>query len=1035
MPESDSGQDVPATFLSTMYGLIVRYGGRIERRSGEDVLVVFGRTSTRESAPELATRAALETRDAARRLGFSLAAGVSSGMIVVASGGGGSAERVSGSAITEAMRLAKSAEGGEILVAESTYRSTRSAVRYSISRHSSQGLPRYRVESLLEEPRKARGIEGLRSPFVGREGESRLLCEALERTLAGDSCIVTVVGEAGVGKSRLVNEARHAVGAADGGPPLWLEGRCLELGVAAGYWPFIDMLRQFFAWRSEDDDPSRRERISAALQDLAEGGTLEVGRLDELVHYLGILLSIEGPPEGNEPVGSQDPQIVRAGIFAAVRDLFLALAGSRPVFLVFEDLHWADALSLDLISFLMDVPAVSSGSPVRRLALICVYRPRQHHHCRHLATIALGKCPEKYTEIVLRELTPGQSAKLIDESIDTRAIPAGLRDVVLQRAQGNPFFLEELVRSLIESGMFSGHGHIRSNGASKASEKVPQSVESVIRGKTDQLPAVVRRVLRSAAVLGRVFNQAVLTRMMSSAEGLDDQLHVLEDRALIYEERSLPVREYSFRHVLTRDAVYGGIPDDECRELHELAAEAIRELYGDRPEPYLEQLAHHYEAAGLEEQAVHYLHEAGLKAVRASDNEAAIGLLERALETVRGWPRGSERARTELDLLVALGVPVTATTGYGSAETRRVYQRATDLFTADERSKPAFAATYGLWRYHVLRGELARGMELAEQLSALARDLDEETMRLEANRAMGVTHLHRGALLEAHESLAAGIEAYDPHRHRANAFVYGHDPATSLFSYQAIGLWIRGYPDRAVAIIEELRRHMSDSTHRLSLAYTNAMAGLIYQLCGDFRRARELSANAIDIAEEGHLLMFRVMALATLGWIMVREGRVEEGIARLEETLAWWESVGGGAFRPYYRALLGQALQKRGDLEGASRVLDAAVREIEAGGERLWEPDVYRVRGELHLDAGATAVGEEFLQRALTVAGAGCALSLELRAAVSLARLHGSGGKPTVGGRILEEVLSRFSEGFATADLKAAGALLRELTRTRSADG
>jgi adenylate cyclase len=537
----------------------------------------------------------------------------------------------------------------------------------------------------------------------------------------------------------------------------------------------------------------------------------------------------------------------------------------------------------------------------------------------------------------------------------------------------------------------------------------------------------VLRALRSAAVLGRLFSEPVLNRMLPSHKELEGQLRMLEDQALVYEERSVPAREYSFRHVLTRDAVYSGMPEAERRELHELAATAILELFGERPEPYLEQLAHHFAAAGLEQQAVHYLHQAGLKAVRAGDNEAAIGLLEQALEMVRRGPRGAARAKAELDLLVALGVPVTATTGYGSAETRQVYQRAADLFTAEDRSAPVFAATYGLWRYHVLRGEVARTRELDQRLSALARDLDDETMRLEALRARAVTHLHAGELREAHASLIAGIEAYDPRRHRANAFVYGHDPAATLYTYLAIELWVRGLPEQGVAAIEELRRHMTDSTHRLSLSYAYGMAGLIHQLCGDRDRANELSCRAADIAEQGHLLMFRAMARATIGWGLVLEGRVDEGIALLEETLGWWESVGGGAFRPLYRARLGQALKRRGDLEGAARVLDAAIREIQAGGERLWEPEVYRVRGELHVSSGSEALGRQFLLRALEVAREREALSLELRAATSLARLEQAPGRRTEVCRTLREVLDRFTEGFATADVRNAAALVREI--------
>jgi predicted ATPase len=269
--------------------------------------------------------------------------------------------------------------------------------------------------------------------------------------------------------------------------------------------------------------------------------------------------------------------------------------------------------------------------------------------------------------------------------------------------------------------------------------------------------------------------------MVGDGGNVESHLRLLENDALIYEERTVPRIEYAFRHVLTREAVYAGVPDSERRRLHEQAASVILRLCGDRPEPHLEQLAYHYEQAGIDRQAVRYLHLAGRKAIRSSDNQAAIGLLERALSLVCKRRRSRKRDKIELQLLTTLGVPVTAITGYGSPRTREVYRRAVDLSAPEDSSTLAFAARHGLWRYHQLRAEVDRALALAEQLVETSRQTADESMQMEAQRALGCALTHAGRLTEASEVFDRAMALYNPARHRSNAFVYGHDPATTFY--------------------------------------------------------------------------------------------------------------------------------------------------------------------------------------------------------------------------------------------------------------
>jgi DNA-binding SARP family transcriptional activator len=1030
MTEPETQEEAGTRFLSSLYGLVLRHGGRIERHIGQTILVVFGSGSTRESAPELAVRAAIEFRAAARRHGATIAAGINSGLIDVPRGADPKAagELLSGPAMSEARRLAARAKGDEILVSESTFRNTRRAARYSHVRDPGEKARCYRLGALLDEPRKTRGIEGLGGRLVGRDEELARLRQALDDILRGEARLVTVIGEAGVGKSRLVAEGHAAAQAAGEEGPLWLEGRCLDIGISAAYWPFIDILRQLFSWKPEDTDRRHAERIEKTVNDLQKKGLLDPRRAASTTRHLFLLLSATDPAAGGQDAGTADPDAIRAGIFEAVRDLVVALARSRPLVLVFEDLHWADALTLDLVSFLMDSLAPPASGAPPALGLLCVYRPQQEHRCRHIPTVAFGKCPDRYAEIVVHDLTPEKSAELVEALLATSELPESLTQAILERSQGNPFFLEEIVRSLIDTGvLYRARGHWRAR-ASRVAGGVPENVESVIRGTTDRLPAEARRILRAASVLGRVFDSTVLKGMVEGAEALETQLRFLEDHDLIYEERTVPRREFSFRHVLTRDAVYAGIPEFQRRELHELAAGIILELFGDRPEPYLERLAYHYETARLEKEAVRYLHQAGRKAIRSNDNQAAIGLLERALALARGWPPGPEQAKAELEILVGLGVPVTATTGYGSGETLKVYQQASDLCTSKKPSAPVFAAAYGLWRYHTVRANIARSLELSERLVGLCRDLSDDTMQLEAQRALACSLTHAGRLKEAERVLEAGMAAYDPTRHRSNAFVYGHDPATTFYCYRALIFWLFGFPDRAASTIDRLWELMRDSSHRLSLTYTCSIGAQVFQLRGDVERVLSMSSRGVTLAAEGNLPIFGGFADVMQGWALMMRGDPALGVRRIQGGVERWEAASGGSFRPYLRSLLADAMWRSGDAPGAADLLQETSRDLESENcERNFESEIYRLQGEIHLESGDSAQAEPLLRKAALTAEAAGAPSLQLRAALSLARFHALRGEPLIGRQLVQDAAAMIHEGHATADLCEATRLLKEL--------
>jgi class 3 adenylate cyclase/DNA-binding SARP family transcriptional activator len=646
--------------LKVMVDVVLKYEGRIDHFLGDGMLAVFGTLRAHEDDPERAIRAALEIRESAQHLGLEVTAGINTGEVYVGAVGSEKHQEMTvvGPVVNLASRLQGQAEPGQLLVGETTYQLTRRAFEFSSLSLQIKGLTlpvtAYTVQRALPHPEKTRGIEGLRAELIGRDEELAKLKAALAAVLRGQGQMVTLIGEAGVGKSRLVGELKAAVGVQEAPPehlntrtpehpPLWLEGRCLELSMTAGYSVFVDLFRNYFAWTPEEADRARGERLNACLREFIEQGDLTAEQAAEIGPLLGPLLSLRFGNEWDLRLKNASPEQIKHQTFMAVRDFLLALARRQPLLLVFEDLHWADSLSLDLISLLMETLSLTP------IFLLCIYRPEREHKCWRLGSIAAQKCAGCYTELHLRELAPAQSRRLVESLLTLEALPVSVKELILEKSRGNPFFLEEVIRSLIDVGMLYREGEIWRAHAGIDDLAVPESVQSIILSRVDRLRPELKQVLQRASVMGRVFRRRLLEQTVIHHQqpveeepltsehrqlppGLEAALWELEERALIYQERVVPEEEYSFRHVLTQETVYQSLLRRQRSVLHQRVAEAIEALYAPGLDEFYEQLAYHYERSSADEKAVEYLLKAGEKARRAYLNEEAIGYFQRTLE-------------------------------------------------------------------------------------------------------------------------------------------------------------------------------------------------------------------------------------------------------------------------------------------------------------------------------------------------------------------------------------------------------------------
>jgi class 3 adenylate cyclase/tetratricopeptide (TPR) repeat protein len=1008
--------------LKAMVDAVLAYDGRINRLLGDAVLAFFGTPVAHENDPERAILAALRIRESVQRLGFDVTVGINTGELYLGAVGTDAHHEVTamGTAINLAARLREKAAPGEILVGAATQQHTRRAFAFAERSVEAKGfadpIPAYVVKARLQRPDKARGIEGLRADLIGREEELGKLHEALAEVQRGRGQMVTLVGDGGVGKSRLVADLRERALADPATAPRWLEGRSLDVAMGVSYWPFLDLLRALFGWTVEDDEARRGARLVAVLQELVDQGTLDNARFRELVPVLAALLSID-PGTAWPAVAHVSPEQARQQTFLALRDLVLALARERGFVLVLDDLHWSDPLSLDVVSLLMDAITLAP------LLLVCVYRPDREHKVWHLAGHAARRCAGRYSEIQLRELTPAQSRHLVASLLRIQDLPAAVADLILDKAQGNPFFVEEVVRALIDAGVVYRDGDRWRARPVIDDMAVPASIQSVILSRVDRLQADAKRVLQGASVIGRVFRRRVLAHVTQNEAELDQTLWELEERALIYEGRVTPEPEYAFQHQLTQETVYRNLVRRQREIFHRQVAAAIEALYADGLEEFYEQLAYHYEHGGATDQALTYLARAADKAVEQNALQQAIAFYDRAIVLATGERIGElriRRAAVYLDLFrgaeAAADYEAVLDEARGAGDrvrelngmlglARALYIMSLDNPASDtvERSRALYEQAYDLARILGDRRAMVRSLlgrqwiadfipayhertaANAREALKLSSEADDDDLRIESQIAL-FRHQGRADSVVLEERLLAELEARDlpklnlalftvlAMRLRWGDFVEGikHADRATLVAAQ-LGVPPVQYPTfRAICLLglgrygaawASLQREIVDDDHPFGRVVRDLGIGLHRAELFDNAGALDLLTDVANRGRELRRIWIEDWAEAVRGLALARLGRVEEvDWARFD--LPEWPTA------PRARVAGANAALAAGELDAALRRADSAIvcaAEQEAAHEKV----------AAQLAAARALVGLERAAEAVTVADEGLALAQE----------------------------------------------------------
>ncbi|HJU11739.1 MAG TPA: adenylate/guanylate cyclase domain-containing protein, partial [Candidatus Binataceae bacterium] len=1029
--------------LKLMINAAQRYDGYIVQSTGDGIFALFGAPVAHEDHPQRALYAALRMQEDMRRYSAKLREagnppvearfGVNTGEVVVRSIATGSHQEYTpiGHSTSLAARMQALAPTGSIATTDAARRLCEGYFSFR-----SLGLTRIKgVHEPLEifevvglgplRTRLQRSASRGLTRFVGRQREIEAMKYAGDQARSGHGQIVSAVAEAGVGKSRLFFEFKAVASSG------WtiLEAFSVSHGKASSYLPIIDLLRGYFRIESQDDSRQRREKIAGKITVLDRA-------LEDTLSYLYALL---GTADDNNALAQMDAEVKQRRTLEAIKRIVLRESLNQPLILIFEDLHWIDDDTAVLLNLLAD----SIGTA--RILLLVNYRPEYSHRWGNKSY---------YTQLRLDPLGPESAEEMLDAILTSPAprsdnLPlarsvagegkrgekpragegsdlAPLKRLIIERTEGNPFFMEETVQALFDEGALIRNGIVRLVKP-LADLTIPPTVQAIIASRIDRLPPEHKELVQTLAVIGKEFRLGLIERIASKP---DDQLrHELDDlqaAEFIYEQAASGDIEYAFKHALTLEVAYNSILSERRKLLHQHTALAIEQLFSDRLDDHVADLAHHYKQSGEVSKAVHFLRLAGESAVQRSSHQEAGEFFNSALKMLIRLPENRERERTELELRLALLRSLVTTKGYAAAELEDLNRITVELSGQLNDPRLHFTALMFDWAFHQMRRDLESAARSAERALQLANEAADPFLLVHGNYASGVLFLFRGEVGEAIERLEQARQVYQPRPLQDEP----QDPGVTSLAFLSLTLWIGGYPDRALSASDEALALARRIAHPLSLAAALTYRALLH-LC------RREPADAAQSGEEAHDLTtrhgfqywsalsstYRNVAIAE----MARDG---ERIADIVESISSYRATGSGLGAGLIMVGLASSYLNAGRTEQVLATVAQALANTERTGAKLSNAELYRLKGEalLRIKSSFAQEARSCFEMAITTARHQQARAWQLRAATSLARLLAGQGRREEARPILAEIYGWFSEGFDTADLQEAKMLLDHLS-------
>ena len=1018
-------QDVIRAYQGRCTAIVREYDGFVAKYMGDGILVYFGYPKSLERNAERAVRSGLAiveamaglNRTLRRDKGIEIAVriGIGTGMVMVGEvvGEGLAQERtVIGEAPNVAARLQGLAGRNGIVVGALTKEIAGDAFVYQeLGAHELKGIAgRVKVFGVTglraeraEEEDQAETESGAAPPaLIGRDEEIGLLRRAWQSTKdEGRGQVVLISGEAGIGKSVLVDGLRAEV-RAEGLPRIAF--RCSPYHTNSALFPVIEHVKRLLRWQPEDPAETRLKSLEAMLSSSSQP-------LAELVPLFASLLSL-ALPEGRWPPLALSPQQQKQQTQDALIGWTLEEAERRPLLTLWEDLHWADPSTLELIGLLIE------QAPTAPLLMVLTSRPE---------FVPPWPARSHMTPITLNRLERQHSEAMVTRLAGDKPLPAEVVEHIVIKTDGVPLYVEELTKTILASDILRETAERFGLTGPLSSLAIPATLQESLMARLDRLPQV-REIAQLGSVLGREFAYEMLSGLSTVGETtLQEGLGQLVDAELLYQRGRPPRARYTFKHALVQDAAYQSLLRRPREQYHRQVAELLESKFPEVALAQPELLARHYTEAGSAGEAVTYWQRAGEKALQRSANLEAIAHLAKGLEVLGALPDGPERARRELDLLTAIGPALIATKGYAAPEVERAYRRALELCQELGDTSRQFSALHGLWYFHYIRAELDAARSLAEQLVDMAKDRQDSSLDLGAHRSLGYTLSYRGEFEASRSCLERVITAYDPAVHGGYAFRHGGaDPGAGSLSQGAWTLWALGYPDRALREVGDGLALARKLAHPFSEVWALTSLAAVHQLRGEPQATQQHAEAASAIAKEKGFALYVGWTGAMRGWALGEQEPSAEAIAEIRQGLDASRATGADLLTPYWLALLAIVHGRLGQTQEGLVATAEALTEVARTGERFWEAELQRLTGQLLLQADPAnqPEAEACFHRAIEIARSQKARSWELRAATSLARLWRDQGKPEAARELLAPIYDWFTEGFETADLKDAKALL-----------
>ncbi len=994
--------------------VLTGFGGFVAKYMGDGILAYFGYPQAHEEDAERAVRAGLAIVERVARLALAeplaVRIGIATGLVVVGDllGAGAAQEQtVVGETPNLAARLQALAEPNQIVIADATRRQIGSL--FEMRDLGSPALKGFaagqQVWQVVGESGVASRFEALRAgetPLVGRDEEIDLLLRRWAQAKAGEGRVVLISAEPGIGKSRLAEAVEERIAAE---PHTRLRYSCSPHHQDSALYPVIGQLERAAGFSRDDTAPAKQQKLATLLADSPP---------DEL-SLVAELLSLPATEARSEL--ELTPQRRKEKTFEALLGSLERLSRDQPVLMLFEDLHWMDATSRELLD--------RTIARVERLPvlLVATFRPE-------FAAPWTGQ--PHVTMLALNRLGRRDGTLLVERLIGNAGLPADLIDEIVERTDGVPLFLEEVTKVVIET---AGGSDAAARGMLAAIPgarlAVPATLQASLMARLDRLGLAAREVAQIGAAIGREFSYELLSAVAPRGEAeTQAALARLVAAGLVFQRGTPPAAEYQFKHALVQDTAYGTLLRSPRQALHGRIAAAIGERSPDVAERQPDLLAYHCSEAGQPERAASHWLDAGRRAAARSANVEAIAHLSRGVAALAPLAETPERACQELALQLALGPAVMSTRGFGAPEAEVAYRRARELADRSGDDRSLFAAIWGLW---LATGQSTAGghrESLVEELFRVAGPLDDPGLRMQAHHAAWATGIFRGDLAGSREHVRQGLALYDRNEHGMHALLYGgHDPAVCGTGQAGMALWMLGYPDQAVASVRQGSNLANDLAHLPSIGHSLYFAGVVHMMRGDAAAVLDVGERLIALGREHGLAQYQVLGDGMHGWARARLGEIEEGLAELRGAINAYGTI-ATVMLGFFKTALAEIELRAGFVDMAVTALDDAEAAMEHKGEFVWCGDILRVKGDLRMamTPADLSAAEKFYEQASALAREHDAKSLELRAALGLARLWQRQGRRTEAHGLLAPLYGWFTEGFDTPDLVEAKALLDALS-------